>query len=69
MKSAPAGRAWWAFQVRFTDQSKGQHADQLMDRRYSVAETQHDRLLQRYDTLIIAEAHERSLNTISARFI
>src|SRR5437868_7554830 len=27
-----------------------------------LAETQHDRLLQQYDTLIIDEAHERSLN-------
>ena len=27
-----------------------------------LAETQHDRLLRRYDTLIIDEAHERSLN-------
>ncbi|WP_339649152.1 ATP-dependent RNA helicase HrpA [Halopseudomonas pelagia] len=50
------------FQVRFTDQSKDSTLIKLMTDGILLAETQHDRLLQRYDTLIIDEAHERSLN-------
>ncbi|MFN3581519.1 MAG: ATP-dependent RNA helicase HrpA, partial [Pseudomonas sp.] len=50
------------FQVRFTDQSKDSTLIKLMTDGILLAETQNDRLLQRYDTLIIDEAHERSLN-------
>ena len=47
--------------MRFTDQvSEQTHiAD---DRRYPAGEIQNDRMLTQYDTIIIDEAHERSLN-------
>lgn len=50
------------FQVRFTDQSNERTLIKLMTDGILLAETQHDRFLERYDTLIIDEAHERSLN-------
>src|SRR5690554_6728216 len=50
------------FQVRFTDQSNERTLVKLMTDGILLAETQNDRLLSRYDTLIIDEAHERSLN-------
>ena len=50
------------YQVRFTDQSNpGTHIKVMTDG-ILLAETQHDRFLETYDTLIIDEAHERSLN-------
>ncbi len=50
------------FQVRFTDQV-GEHAlVKFMTDGILLAETQSDRRLDAYDTLIIDEAHERSLN-------
>ena len=50
------------FQVRFTDQSNERTLVKLMTDGILLAETQNDRFLSRYDTLIIDEAHERSLN-------
>ena len=50
------------FQVRFTDQSTDRTLVKLMTDGILLAETQNDRFLSRYDTLIIDEAHERSLN-------
>lgn len=50
------------YQVRFTDQVTEQTRLKLMTDGILLAEVQHDRLLKRYDTLIIDEAHERSLN-------
>lgn len=50
------------YQVRFTDQSTPTTLVKLMTDGILLAETQHDPLLLRYDTLIIDEAHERSLN-------
>ena len=50
------------YQVRFTDQVSEHTAIKLMTDGILLAEMQHDRLLQKYDTLIIDEAHERSLN-------
>src|SRR5690606_12570472 len=47
---------------RFTDQSNERTLAKLMTDGILLAETQNDRLLSRYDTLIIDEAHERSLN-------
>ncbi len=50
------------YQVRFNDQV-GEHSHiKLMTDGILLAELQHDRFLNRYDTLIIDEAHERSLN-------
>tara|TARA_R100000005_G_scaffold94241_1_gene71626 strand:+ start:401 stop:4162 length:3762 start_codon:yes stop_codon:yes gene_type:complete len=50
------------YQVRFTDQVSEASAIKLMTDGILLAEIRHDRLLRQYDTLIIDEAHERSLN-------
>lgn len=50
------------YQVRFEDKSHEGSLIKLMTDGILLAETQHDRFLERYDTLIIDEAHERSLN-------
>jgi len=50
------------YQVRFTDQVSGTTLVKLMTDGILLAEIQQDPLLRRYDTLIIDEAHERSLN-------
>ncbi|MBP8925993.1 MAG: ATP-dependent RNA helicase HrpA, partial [Pseudomonadales bacterium] len=57
--SADARVAW---QVRFADRSTPDTLVKLMTDGILLAEIQHDRQLERYDTLIIDEAHERSLN-------
>src|SRR5690606_36986952 len=50
------------FQVRFND-SVGEHtAVKFMTDGILLAEIQADRMLRRYDTIIVDEAHERSLN-------
>ena len=50
------------YQVRFEDQSKDSTLIKLMTDGILLAETQHDRFLEKYDTIIVDEAHERSLN-------
>ncbi|MDP9666586.1 UNVERIFIED_ORG: ATP-dependent helicase HrpA [Pseudomonas cremoricolorata] len=50
------------YQVRFEDQSDANTLVKLMTDGILLAETQHDRFLERYDTIIVDEAHERSLN-------
>ncbi|MDH5171963.1 MAG: ATP-dependent RNA helicase HrpA, partial [Gammaproteobacteria bacterium] len=50
------------YQVRFTDKVSAASAIKLMTDGILLAEIQRDRLLSAYDTLIIDEAHERSLN-------
>nr|WP_306671413.1 ATP-dependent RNA helicase HrpA [Endozoicomonas sp. ONNA2] len=50
------------YQVRFTDHSTETTLIKLMTDGILLAEIQNDRFLNRYDTLIIDEAHERSLN-------
>ncbi len=50
------------YKVRFNDQVKDTSLIKLMTDGILLAEMQHDRLLRKYDTLIIDEAHERSLN-------
>ncbi|WP_245550197.1 ATP-dependent RNA helicase HrpA [Vreelandella jeotgali] len=50
------------YQVRFTDQSRDTTLVKLMTDGILLAETRNDPLLLRYDTIIIDEAHERSLN-------
>jgi ATP-dependent helicase HrpA len=50
------------YQVRFTDHSKDTTHIKLMTDGILLAEIQNDRFLNKYDTLIIDEAHERSLN-------
>lgn len=50
------------FQVRFTDQVGPTTLVKLMTDGILLAEIAHDPLLRAYDTIIIDEAHERSLN-------
>ncbi|QCX26611.1 ATP-dependent RNA helicase HrpA [Nocardioides jishulii] len=50
------------YQVRFTDQTSRSSRVKLMTDGILLAELQRDRMLRRYDTIIIDEAHERSLN-------
>lgn len=57
----PAGDAV-GFQVRFNDTTTPRTLIKLMTDGVLLAETQSDPWLNRYDTLIIDEAHERSLN-------
>ncbi len=50
------------YTVRFTDRVSDATLVRVMTDGILLAEIQHDRMLSRYDTLIIDEAHERSLN-------
>ena len=50
------------YKVRFNDQVTSQSYIKLMTDGILLAEMQKDRLLRQYDTIIIDEAHERSLN-------
>jgi ATP-dependent helicase HrpA len=50
------------YQVRFTDQSSDRTLVKVMTDGILLAELQRDRMLRAYDTIIIDEAHERSLN-------
>ena len=50
------------YQVRFTDEVSEHTLIKLMTDGILLAEIQNDPLLRRYDTLIIDEAHDRSLN-------
>ena len=50
------------YTVRFTDTVSDQTLIKVMTDGILLAEIQRDRMLRRYDTLIIDEAHERSLN-------
>lgn len=51
------------YKVRFTDHTARDASIKLMTDGILLAETQTDRFLTAYDTIIIDEAHERSLNT------
>src|SRR5829696_3341089 len=50
------------YAVRFSDRSRPETRVRLVTDGLLVAEIQRDRLLRRYDTVIVDEAHERSLN-------
>lgn len=50
------------YQVRFTDRTSKTSRVKVMTDGILLAELQRDRMLKRYDTIIIDEAHERSLN-------
>ncbi len=58
---SPLGRDV-GFKIRFTDTTSPHTFIKLMTDGILLAESQHDRFLDQYDTLIIDEAHERSLN-------
>ncbi|WP_353570053.1 ATP-dependent RNA helicase HrpA [Candidatus Albibeggiatoa sp. nov. BB20] len=57
----PLGHAV-GYKVRFTDRISEQSYIKFMTDGILLAETQNDKFLEQYDTLIIDEAHERSLN-------
>ncbi len=59
--ATPLGEAV-GYKVRFTDRSGDDTLVKLMTDGILLAEIQQDRMLRGYDTLIIDEAHERSLN-------
>ena len=48
--------------MRFTDESSDDTLVKVMTDGILLAELQRDRMLREYDTIIIDEAHERSLN-------
>lgn len=50
------------YKIRFSDKSNKHSHIKVMTDGILLAEIQHDPFLQNYDTLIIDEAHERSLN-------
>ncbi len=50
------------YKVRFTDRTRPDAYVKVMTDGILLAETQRDRELARYDTIIVDEAHERSLN-------
>ncbi|MFT5451061.1 MAG: ATP-dependent helicase HrpA [Enterobacterales bacterium] len=59
--NVPLGKAV-GYQVRFDDKSDADGYIKLMTDGILLNELHHDPLLKKYDTLIIDEAHERSLN-------
>ncbi|WP_202405697.1 MULTISPECIES: ATP-dependent RNA helicase HrpA [Halomonadaceae] len=50
------------YQVRFSDQTSDDSLVKVMTDGILLNELTHDRFLDRYDTIIVDEAHERSLN-------
>jgi ATP-dependent helicase HrpA len=60
MKSQLGGHV--GFKIRFTDNTKPESYIKLMTDGILLAESQNDRFFEQYDTIIIDEAHERSLN-------
>ncbi|HMI68926.1 MAG TPA: ATP-dependent RNA helicase HrpA, partial [Solirubrobacteraceae bacterium] len=50
------------YAIRFSDRSSPDTLIRLMTDGLLLAQTRRDRLLRRYDTIIVDEAHERSLN-------
>ena len=50
------------YAVRFRDRSSRDTQVRLMTDGLLLAEIRRDKLLKRYDTIIVDEAHERSLN-------
>ena len=58
---APLGQLV-GYKLRFQDRSRPEGLIKLMTDGILLAETQGDRFLDAYDTIIVDEAHERSLN-------
>lgn len=58
---APFGREV-GYKVRFGDRTSPETLVKVMTDGILLAETQHDSRLEQYDTIIIDEAHERSIN-------
>ncbi len=60
LKSTPGDCV--GYKIRFSDHTRDSSYVKLMTDGILLAETQGDRFLNQYDTIIIDEAHERSLN-------
>ncbi|WP_218915041.1 ATP-dependent RNA helicase HrpA [Desulfurivibrio alkaliphilus] len=58
----PAGEVLVGYRIRFSDHTSRATRVKFMTDGILLAETQHDRQLADYDTIIVDEAHERSLN-------
>ncbi len=58
----PGGQRLVGYKIRFADQTSADTLLKVMTDGVLLAESQSDRYLEQYDTLIIDEAHERSLN-------
>ncbi len=56
------GESLVGYQIRFQDRTSPTNKIKFMTDGILLAETQQDPMLRKYDTLIIDEAHERSLN-------
>ena len=56
------GPAWVGYKIRFQDRTARTTRIKFMTDGILLAEAQKDRLFRAYDTLIIDEAHERTLN-------
>ena len=57
-----AGTSWVGYKIRFQDRTSRFTRIKFMTDGVLLAEAQSDRLFRSYDTLIIDEAHERTLN-------
>jgi ATP-dependent helicase HrpA len=58
----PSQRHWVGYKIRFQDRTSRATRIKFMTDGILLAETQSDRLFRAYDTIIVDEAHERSLN-------
>lgn len=58
----PTGSRLVGYKIRFADQTSEQTLIKVMTDGVLLAESQTDRTFDKYDTIIIDEAHERSLN-------
>ena len=58
----PRSASCVGYKLRFQDRSRPEGLIKLMTDGILLAETQGDRFLDAYDTIIVDEAHERSLN-------
>ncbi|MFN0020820.1 MAG: ATP-dependent RNA helicase HrpA [Pirellulaceae bacterium] len=58
----PTGNKLVGYKIRFADQTSEQTLIKVMTDGVLLAESQTDRTFDQYDTIIIDEAHERSLN-------
>ncbi len=58
----PEGCALTGYKIRFQDRTNKSTRIKFMTDGILLAEAQHDRMLHGYDTIIVDEAHERSLN-------
>ncbi|MBU0729923.1 MAG: ATP-dependent RNA helicase HrpA [Proteobacteria bacterium] len=58
----PQGPQLVGYKIRFQDKTRKYHKIKFMTDGILLAEAQQDRYMQAYDTIIVDEAHERSLN-------